>query len=532
MPLPLVPKSQTVGNREHAVSKHGVKNVSHAQINTNHRDGENPRKPTSVKSATATTNDSEVGNRDAILTEGEAKLAAKKTTKLAPDVQQENDLPVTAANTKIYKSAKAPEIIRDVVLAEREAKRLAKLAAKNKLNTVVGTKSELPPTSQSHVESVDLVQPATETAETGAPPPNAQLTKPLQSVSAGDGTAGDGGGTAKPVLSKAERRAKQEAQRAAKTAAQAAKVTLPTKSAAAGAAAKVPSGSTSAEAAAKRSPKSGTSTSPQPPAAQSALHRVKLFNHLYMNRSQRAPHEIDNLMLHPAVLKLGAQYANRVVVGSNARCIAFLNTMKIVSAQFVCISYDVAAYGQCHLIPIQCNFCIQNIQIIRDYETPAQKEFSRGLEAELQPTVAYLQHCRPLSVSISNALKHLKWQVTQLDAERSEAEQRAQLLDSVDTYIRDQVEKAAQAISISVQQKISNGDVILTFGCSSLISHILDEAQKRQVDFRVVVVDARPDHEGQEMLRRLVAQGIRCTCVLVNAIGFIMPVVSARIALL
>lgn len=140
--------------------------------------------------------------------------------------------------------------------------------------------------------------------------------------------------------------------------------------------------------------------------------------------------------------------------------------------------------------------------------------------------MAYLQHCRPLSVSISNALKHLKWQITQLAADQSEFEQRAQLLDSVDTYIRDQVEKAAQAISISVQQKISNGDVILTFGCSSLISHILDEAQKRQVDFRVVVVDARPDHEGQEMLRRLVAQGIRCTCVLVNAIGFIMPVVS------
>lgn len=166
-------------------------------------------------------------------------------------------------------------------------------------------------------------------------------------------------------------------------------------------------------------------------------------------------------------------------------------------------------------------------QVIRDYETPAQKEFTRGLEAAIQPCMAFLQHCRPLSVSITNALRHIKWQITQMSADQPEAEQRGQLLDSVDTYIRDQVEKAAQAISISVQQKISNGDVILTFGCSSLISHILDEAQKRRVDFRVVVVDARPDHEGQEMLRRLVAQGVRCTCVLVNAVGFIMPVVSA-----
>lgn len=176
--------------------------------------------------------------------------------------------------------------------------------------------------------------------------------------------------------------------------------------------------------------------------------------------------------------------------------------------------------------------------MINDYTTPAQKEFTRGLESAIQQSVHYLHQCRPLSVSVQNALKHIKWQITLLRdnaaaaasasaaPDVSEAEQRVHLLDSVDTYLRDQVEKAAQAISISVQQKISNGDVILTFGCSSLVSHLLQEAQKRQVDFRVVVVDARPDHEGQEMLRRLVALGVRCTCVLVNAIGFIMPVVS------
>lgn len=165
-------------------------------------------------------------------------------------------------------------------------------------------------------------------------------------------------------------------------------------------------------------------------------------------------------------------------------------------------------------------------QVIAEYETPAQKEFSRGLESALQPCLAYLQQCRPLSVSIANANKFIKWQITHLPAEETEAEQKERLIESIDTYIRDQVEKAAQAISISVQQKISNGDVILTFGCSSLINHILNEAQKRNVDFRVVVVDARPEHEGQEMLRRLVAKGIRCTCVLINAVGFIMPEVS------
>lgn len=96
-------------------------------------------------------------------------------------------------------------------------------------------------------------------------------------------------------------------------------------------------------------------------------------------------------------------------------------------------------------------------------------------------------------------------------------------MESIDTYVREQIDKAAEAISITVQEKISDGDVILTYGCSSVILNILNEAKKKKHDFRVIIVDARPWHEGTEMLRRLVAQNINCTCVLINAVGFIMP---------
>lgn len=93
------------------------------------------------------------------------------------------------------------------------------------------------------------------------------------------------------------------------------------------------------------------------------------------------------------------------------------------------------------------------------------------------------------------------------------------------------MDKAAEAISITVQQKISDGDVILTYGCSSVILNILNEAKKSKRRFRVIVVDARPWHEGKEMLRRLVSKNIDCTCVLINAVGFIMPEVRVFTAL-
>jgi translation initiation factor eIF-2B subunit delta len=100
------------------------------------------------------------------------------------------------------------------------------------------------------------------------------------------------------------------------------------------------------------------------------------------------------------------------------------------------------------------------------------------------------------------------------------------LLETIDTYIRDQIEKAAQAISNSVQNKISNGDVILTYGCSSLIKLILKEANDKNDRFSVIVVDSRPSHEGQAMIKRLVKEGIACKCVEISALGFIMPEVT------
>ncbi|KAJ6642333.1 Translation initiation factor eIF-2B subunit delta, partial [Pseudolycoriella hygida] len=220
-------------------------------------------------------------------------------------------------------------------------------------------------------------------------------------------------------------------------------------------------------------------------------HRVKLFNHLYADKGPE--NVLNSSSIHPAIVKLGAQYANGTIVGSNARCIAFMEGIK---------------------------------KVIGDFNTPSEKEFGRGLEAILHSCDNYLQQCRPSSVSIKKALEFIKWQIRQLPANQSDAESKEHLLESVDTYVRDQIETAAQAISIFVQEKISNRDVILTFGCSSLICHIIEEAQKRNVDFSVVVVDSRPHHEGQEMLRRLVALKIHCTLVLINAIGFVMPGVT------
>lgn len=289
----------------------------------------------------------------------------------------------------------------------------------------------------------------------------------------------------KKQTTKAERRAKQEASRAAK------------------AAKAVESKATSTAPSVKRSvndtkskvtekPRSGAkeNVTPLPVAPKkSHKHRVKLFNHLYPDSALNAlDHSND---IHPAIVRLGEQYSSGIVKGCNARGLAFMNAIKT---------------------------------LITEYETPSQKEFARSLEQVIKECGSFLQKYRPLAVSVSNAMKFIQFQLHQLP--KTEGDAKEKLLESIDTYVRDQIDKAAEAISITVQQKISDGDVILTYGCSSVILNILNEAKKKKRDFRVIIVDARPWHEGMEMLRRLVAKNINSTCVLINAVGFIMPEVT------
>jgi len=53
----------------------------------------------------------------------------------------------------------------------------------------------------------------------------------------------------------------------------------------------------------------------------------------------------NSSVIHPAIIKLGVQYMDGVISGSNARCISLLNAMKEVDLKFryivFCINRDV-----------------------------------------------------------------------------------------------------------------------------------------------------------------------------------------------
>ncbi|KAM9553237.1 translation initiation factor eIF2B subunit delta isoform 2-T2 [Salvelinus alpinus] len=225
-------------------------------------------------------------------------------------------------------------------------------------------------------------------------------------------------------------------------------------------------------------------------------YKVSLFSHLHQY-SRKAPLtqqlSIPSTVIHPSIVRLGLQYSQGIVAGSNARSVALLHAFK---------------------------------QVIRDYTTPPNEELSRDLVNKLKPYISFLNQCRPLSASMGNAIKYIKKEISNIPSQCKEEEAKTKLLQCIDRYIEEKIVLAAKAISKYAIEKISDGDVILVYGCSSLVNHILCEAFEKSRKFRVIVVDSRPRLEGREALRRLVQRGISCTYVLISALSYILPEVS------
>ncbi|NXM10524.1 EI2BD factor, partial [Ploceus nigricollis] len=338
--------------------------------------------------------------------------------------------------------------------------------------------------------------------EAGQPREAAQPTSPLTSADGpGDGEK-PAGGKSKAEL-RAERRAKQEAERAQK---QARKAELGQ----AATTAKPRQSPTEPQSMVKRLPEHVQVDDPaaqrklakklerqQVPLRQDYGTKVNLFSHLHQY-SRKKPltqqMSIPSTVIHPAVVRLGLQYSQGIINGSNARCIALLEVFK---------------------------------QLIRDYSTPPNEELSRDLVAKLKPHISFLNQCRPLSASMGNAIKFLKKEISCLPDTLREDEAKEKLQDVIDKYLREKIVLAAEAISRSAFEKINDHDVILVYGCSSLVNRTLCDAHAKQGRaFRVIVVDSRPRLEGRETLRRLVRRGIHCTYVMINAISYVLPEVS------
>jgi translation initiation factor eIF-2B subunit delta len=217
---------------------------------------------------------------------------------------------------------------------------------------------------------------------------------------------------------------------------------------------------------------------------------LKLFAHLERSgETSTVPHKD----VHPSILHLTVQYASYKILGSSARCKAMLLAFK---------------------------------DVINEYHTPPGTSLGRSLTLHLGHQIDYLKTARPLSISMGNAIRWLKLQISGVSIDLSDIQARALLCEQIDTFIRDKIDIADQVIVETAVNHIQDGDVVLTYARSNVVRQILVRAHEIGKKFRVVVVDSRPLYEGKVLAKELVAAGIDCTYVLIGALSYIMKDVT------
>ena len=225
-----------------------------------------------------------------------------------------------------------------------------------------------------------------------------------------------------------------------------------------------------------------------------AVKIVELFSHIRQVDEEALLSSLMEVglgssVLHPDVVEIGLQYADGTVVGGTARCFTMLTAFR---------------------------------KMILSYGTPSGKQFSRDLTAKLNTNIQFLTRCRPLSASMGNAIRWLKLQVANIDPALSDETARNVLVGCINQYIHEKIVFAKERIVELGLSKIEDGDVILTYAFSYIVLQLLLAAQAAGRQFSVIVVDSRPHNEGQELLRRLLKEGVKCVYTHINASPYVM----------
>ncbi|XP_067939844.1 translation initiation factor eIF2B subunit delta-like [Watersipora subatra] len=289
-------------------------------------------------------------------------------------------------------------------------------------------------------------------------------------------------------LSKAERRALQEAQRQAKLEKNKEVAVKNTSDGAQASSKKANTSPTPATDSSDPKRKQGSKNAKLPGQLKSSSS--KFFAHLPAYRSEAPNSKSD---IHPCIAQIGLQYCQGIICGSNARAVALLCAFK---------------------------------KVVEDYETPNQKDLARDLQAKLKLYMNYLGKCRPVSVSMESVSKYISPIV--LGCSGTESEAKAHLSSELDRFYHERIKSSDEEIANKCLEKIVPGDVILTYGHSSLVLKVLVTAIKKYSNVSVVVVDSRPKLEGKEMVRKLLkaCPSASCSYALINSISYIMPKAS------
>ncbi|SCU82136.1 LADA_0C03224g1_1 [Lachancea dasiensis] len=213
---------------------------------------------------------------------------------------------------------------------------------------------------------------------------------------------------------------------------------------------------------------------------------LKSISHPHLNSSIKEL-IVNRHLIHPAIIELTSDIAGYKIIGSVPRCLAMLEAFQTA---------------------------------IKDYKTPPGTTLCRNLTSYLSHQIDFLKKSRPLSVTMGNAIRWLKQEISLIDLSTPDVEAKEQLCEQISQFAREKIEFADQLIIENASQHISDGLTILTYGCSKVLCDLfIHNATTLGKNFQVIIVDSRPLFEGRKMTDTLRHHGLNVMYVLTTGLG-------------
>lgn len=195
---------------------------------------------------------------------------------------------------------------------------------------------------------------------------------------------------------------------------------------------------------------------------------------------------VNKDFIHPVISQLTFNLAIYKIVGSIPRCIAMLEAFQIV---------------------------------IKDYKTPKGTTLSRNLTNYLSHQIDLLKRARPLSVTMGNAIRWLKQEISHIDPSTADNEAKLDLVEKIGLFAKEKIELADQLIIENASNQIEDKSTIVTFGSSKVLTElILHNTKVLKKDLEVIVVDSRPLFEGKKMATILRENGVKVIYTLITSL--------------
>jgi ribose 1,5-bisphosphate isomerase len=139
--------------------------------------------------------------------------------------------------------------------------------------------------------------------------------------------------------------------------------------------------------------------------------------------------------------------------------------------------------------------------------------------SELEENARYLTKIRAASIPLANGLRQVVSETQKSMEHGSSVQELKQIVAETATIFDKRLEQSIQEIAEIGARRLKDGDVVMTHSYSSSVLAILKKAHQQGRQLKVFVTETRPELEGRDVARELLAEGIETTLIIDSAVS-------------